>query len=126
MNVQIIEHEGAPEYAIVPYEEWKKMITRLEELEDVRDARNIRAAIAEGEETFSNEFVKRLSAGESRMKVWREYRNYTLARLAKACGVSVAALSQIENNKRAPSVDLLVKLARALDCDMEDIISGGG
>ncbi|MEN6423118.1 MAG: hypothetical protein ABFD76_14355 [Smithella sp.] len=38
------------EYAIVPYEEWEKMITRLEALEDIRDARNIRAAIAEGED----------------------------------------------------------------------------
>jgi transcriptional regulator with XRE-family HTH domain len=42
--------------------------------------------------------------------------------LAKACGVSIPALSQIENSKRTPSVDLLVKLSKALCCDMEDLI----
>jgi len=122
MNIQIIKHKGVPEYAIVPYDEWEKMISRLEELEDIRDARQIRASIAEGEETYPADFVKRLSSGESRLTVWRKYRKQTLAKLAKTCGVSVAAISQIENGKRTPSVDLLVKLSRALDCDMEDIV----
>ena len=122
MNVQIIKHKGAPEYAIVPFEEWEKMVSRLEELEDIRDARNVKAAIAEGEETYGSDFVKRLVSGENRLKIWRSHRNLTIAKLAEACGVSVAAVSQIENNKRKTSIDLLVKLARALECDMENII----
>jgi DNA-binding XRE family transcriptional regulator len=122
MNVQIIKHKGAPEYAIVPFEEWEKIISRLEELEDIRDARVVKAAIAEGEETYGEDFVKRLCFGKSRLKVWREYRKMTLVDLAKTCGVSVAAISQIENGKRTPSVDLLMKLAKALNCDMEDLI----
>ena len=44
MNIQIIEHNGAPEYAIVPFSEWETIIDRLEELEDIRDARAISAA----------------------------------------------------------------------------------
>ena len=131
MNIQIIEHNGAPEYAIVPFSEWKTIIDRLEELEDIRDARTISAAIAAGEETYHHEFVKRLSStlkgikgtrNESPLKVWREYRKLTLAALAKACGVSIPAISQIENDKRTPSVDLLIKLSKALCCDMEDLI----
>ena len=128
MNIQIIEHNGVPEYAVVPYDEWEAIIDRLEEIEDTRDARTISAAIAAGEETYPHEFVKRLSSalkgmrGESPLKVWREYRKLTLAMLAKACGVSIPALSQIENNKRTPSVDLLVKLSRALRCDMEELV----
>ena len=122
MNVQIIKHKGAPEYAIVPFEEWEKIISRLEELEDIRDARVVRAATAEGEETYGEDFVTRLCFGKSRLKVWREYRKLTLVDLAKICGVSVAAISQIENGKRTPSVDLLMKLAKALNCDMEDLI----
>ena len=121
MNIQIIKHKGAPEYAIVPFEEWEKMVNRLEELEDIRDARHVKAAIAEGEETYASDFIRRLATG-NHLKAWREYRELTLAKLADACGVSVAAISQIENNKRSPSVDLLVKLAKALGCDMEDII----
>ena len=122
MNIQIIKQNGAPEYAIIPFDKWKKMVSLIEELEDIRDARNISAAISDGEETFPDDFVKRLSSGESRLKAWREYRKMTLAKLAKDCGVTVSAISQIENSKRTPSVDLLIKLARALDCDMEDLI----
>jgi DNA-binding XRE family transcriptional regulator len=122
MNIQIIKHNGTPEYAIIPFDEWEKIICRMEEMEDIRDARNISAAIASGEETFPDDFVKRLSSGESHLKVWREYRKLTLSKLAKACGVSIPAISQIENNKRTPSVDLLAKLSKALCCDMEDLI----
>lgn len=122
MNIQIIEHNGVPEYAVVPYAEWETIINRLEVIKDIRDARAISAAIAGGEETYPHEFVKRLSSDESPLKVWREYRTFTLAMLAKACGVSIPALSQIENSKRTPSVDLLVKLSKALCCDMEDLI----
>jgi len=122
MNIQIIEHNGKPEYAIVPFSEWEAIRDRLEESEDIRDARTISAAIAAGEETYPHEFVKRLSSDESPLKVWREYRKFTLAKLAKVCGVSIPALSQIENSKRTPSVELLVKLSTALCCDMEDLI----
>jgi len=122
MNIQIIEHNGTPEYAIVPFREWETLIDRLEELEDIRDARTISAAIAAGEETYPHEFVKRLSSDENLLKIWREYRKLPLAKLAKACGVSIPALSQIENDKRTPSVDLLLKLSKALCCDMEDLI----
>jgi DNA-binding XRE family transcriptional regulator len=122
MNIQIIENNGAPEYAIVPFSEWEKIVDRLEELEDIRDARTISAAITAGEETYPHEFVKRLSSKENPLKVWREYRKFTLATLAKACGVSIPALSQIENGKRTPSVELLIKLSTALCCDMEDLI----
>ena len=122
MNIQIIKHNGAPEYAIIPIDEWEKIISRMEKMEDIRDARKISAAIAAGEETFPADFVKRLSSGENRLKVWREYRKLTLAKLANACGVSIPAISQIENDKRTPSVDLLVKLSKALCCDMEDLV----
>ncbi|MDA8164748.1 MAG: helix-turn-helix transcriptional regulator [Desulfobacteraceae bacterium] len=125
MKVQIIEHNGAPEYAVVPIGEWQALLDRLEELEDLSEARAVAAAIATGEETYPYEFVKRLATEEHPLKVWREYRGLTLAALAAACGVSRAALSQIENGKRSPSVELLVKLARALSCDMEDLIRAG-
>ena len=123
MNVQIIEHNGTPEYAVIPFAEWKAITDRLEELEDIADARSISAAIAAGEETFPHEFSKRLTSGESPLKVWREYRGFTLAALGKLCGVSAAAISQIETCKRSPSVDLLNKLSRALGCDMDDLLA---
>ena len=121
MNIQIIEHNGTPEYAVIPFAEWQSITERLEELEDIVDARSISASIASGEETFPHEFGKRLVSGESPLKVWREYRGFTLAALGKQCGVTAAALSQIETGKRSPSVELLGKLSRVLGCDMDDL-----
>jgi len=121
MNVQIIEHNGVPEYAVIPFAEWQAITDRLEEMEDIADARVISATIAAGEETFPHDFSKRLSAGDAPLKVWREYRGFTLDALGKNCGVTAAALSQIETGKRSPSVELLSKLARALNCDMDDL-----
>ena len=48
MNIQIIENNGRPEYAVIPFEEWQAISERLEELEDIADARSIAAAIAAG------------------------------------------------------------------------------
>lgn len=123
MSIQIIEQNGAPEYAVIPFTEWQAILERLEELEDIADARIVSAAISAGEETFPHDFSKRLSSGESPLKVWREYRGYTLASLGKKCSVSSAALSQIETGKRSPSVELLSKLAYALSCDMDDLFT---
>jgi DNA-binding XRE family transcriptional regulator len=121
INIQIIEHDGRPEYVVIPFAEWKIVADRLEELEDIAEARSISSAIAAGEETFSHDFSKRLTSGQSPLKVWREYRGLTLASLADRCCVSASALSQIEHGKRSPSVDLLGKLSQVLTCDMDDL-----
>lgn len=124
MNAQIITSHDAPAFAVVPYDEWERLLARLEELEDLADARNLSARTASGEdETFPAEFIDRLLAGESPLKVWREYRGMTLASLAKACGVSAPAISQIETGKREPSASLLKRLAAALSCDMDDLMA---
>jgi len=122
MNIQIIEQNGIPEYAVVPFGELRVLLAKMEELEDIRDAKSVSEAIAAGAETFPSEFVDRLTSGEHPLKVWREYRRFTLASLGELCGVSASALSQIEKGKRSPSVELLRKLAHALNCDMDDLL----
>ena len=111
MNVQIIEHNGVPEYAVIPFAEWQAITDRLEDMEDITDASVISTAIASGEETFPHEFSKRLTAGDSPLKVWREYRGFTLDALGKNCGVTAAALSQIETGKRSPVSNYSANLA---------------
>ena len=124
MNIQIIEREGSPEYAVIPYAEFERLREAAETLDDIQRYDLAMKQLAEGEEeTFPAEFVNRLLAGEHALRVWREYRGLTLAALGKGCGVSAAALSQIENDKRKPSAGLLRKLAAALRCDMDDLLS---
>lgn len=116
MNVQIIELDGAPALAVLPIAEWNALLEQLEDLQDIADAQ---AAL--NEETFPAEFVDRLLSGEAPLKVWRDYRGLTLQALAEACSVTEQMLSMMEDGNVNPSADLLARLARALDCDMDDL-----
>ncbi len=118
MNAQIIEMNGNPAFAVVPVAEWESLLARLEELEDLADARGAAAG-----ESFPVELADRLLAGESPLRVWREYRGLTLQALAESCGVTRQMLSMIERGKSAPSANLLSRLASALRCDMDDLYS---
>jgi DNA-binding XRE family transcriptional regulator len=118
MNAQIIEMNGNPAFAVVPVSEWESLLARLEELEDLADAR-----VAAAGESFPVELADRLLAGESPLRVWREYRGLTLQALAESCGVTRQMLSMIERGKTAPSATLLSRLASALRCDMDDLYS---
>ncbi len=124
MNIQIIERDGNPEYAVVPFAEFERLREAAETLDEIHSYDQAMQQISEGEdETFPAEFVKRLLAARHPLSAWRDYRGLTLAALGKACGVTAAALSQIEKGKREPSASLLKKLAEALRCDMEDLMT---
>lgn len=124
MNVQIIENNvGNPAYAVLPWEEYKALLERLEELQDILDADSTIAAIAAGEETYTQELVERLLDGQNPLRVWREYRGMSTAALASAAGVTPSAISQVETGKRGLSVDLLKKLSGILQVDMDDLVA---
>ena len=124
MNVQVIENNvGSPAYAVLPWDEYKALLERLEELQDIIDADNTVAAIAAGEEAYPHELVERLLGGQNPLRVWREYRGMTTAALASAAGVTPSAISQVEAGKRGLSVDLLKKLSGILRVDMDDLVA---
>ncbi len=116
MTAQIIELEGRPAFAVVPIAEWTAMLDRLENLQDIADAK---AALSE--EILPLEFVERRLSGESPLKLWREHRELTLQALAELAGCTRQMLSMIEHYKARPSTDLLARLAGALGCDMDDL-----
>lgn len=123
MKVQMIEKNGKPEYAVLAFADYQKLLEEAEMLADIRAYDEAKARIAAGDdEFFPSELLDRLLSGEHPLKIWREYRGLTLAQLGDACGVSAAALSQIETGKREPSVGLLKKLAEALRADMDALV----
>jgi len=127
MNVQVIERDGKPEYAVVPYEEWQRLLELAEEAEDIRDAEQAMRELENGEdELIPGEMVARLLDGEPPVRVWREHRGLTQAQLAERAGVTQGAVAQIESGKRRGSVDLLRKLAAALGVDVDDLIWDDG
>ncbi len=121
MKIQTIDQNGKAAFVVVPIVEWEALMARLEERNDIAEAARQLAAIRAGEETLPAEIVARLAKGESPLKVWREYRGFTLRALATEIGISSAAVSKIETGKSHPSVATLGKLATTLGCDMEDL-----
>lgn len=57
-----------------------------------------------------------------RLRSWRERRGLTLVELSTATGISPSTLSRLESGKRAPNLELVVPIARALTLDLDDIV----
>ena len=125
MKPQIISKDGQPEYAVVPYNDYQKLLANAEMLVDLVAYDAAKRALASGEEELiPASVVDRLLDGDNPIRAWREFRGLTSAQLAIACGVSAAAISQLEAGKRQPSVALLKKLAAALRVDLEQLLTG--
>ena len=123
MSVQIIEKNGKPEWAIIPFKEYQKLQEALEDAEDIRDIERSLKAIQEGKETtIPGEITFAILEGTSPIRAWREYKNIKMNELSKKAGISPAYLSQIENDKRNPTIDTLKAIARKLDIDIDMLI----
>lgn len=123
MSIQIITSNGKPAFAVLPIAEYERLLALAEDRIDINEARRIAARIASGEEeTLPAEFVAALVAGKTRpLRLWRQHRGLTLDALGKACGVTRSALSQIESGRTKASGALLKRLAKVLNCDMDDL-----
>ncbi len=122
-NIQIIERDGKPEWAILPYEDYLKLLEEAEMLEDIRDYDAAKAELEKGEdELIPSEVVFAILDGENRIKVWREYRGLTQQQLADKVKISKPYLSQIETGKRTGTTDILSAIAKALNVSLDEIV----
>ncbi|MBA3006822.1 MAG: type II toxin-antitoxin system prevent-host-death family antitoxin [Desulfocapsa sp.] len=123
MNVQIIEKNGKPEWAVIPYSEYEKLQEAMEDAEDVLNIEENVKAVREGREiTIPGEITFAVLDGMSPIRAWREYRQIKMGELAKKIGISSAYLSQIENGKRNPTLDTLKSIAMELKIDIDLLI----
>jgi len=122
MNSQVIEKDGKPEWAVVPYEVYQRLVEDAEMLHDIRAYDDARKAIEDGEELIPSEVTYAILDGENPIRVWREYRGLTQQQLAEAAGISVPYLSQIESGKRKGSTDVLAAIAKVLRLSLDDIV----
>ena len=122
-EIQIIERDGKPEWAVLPYEEYLQLIEQAELLEDIRDFDTMSAAIERGEEELiPSEVVYAILDGENPIKVWREYRGLTQQQLADKVKISKPYLSQIETGKRTGTTEILSLIAKALDVSLDEVV----
>jgi ribosome-binding protein aMBF1 (putative translation factor) len=123
MNIQIIEKNGKPEWAVIPFKEYEKIQAALEDAEDIKDIEENLKALQEGKEiTVPGAVTFAILDGTSPIRAWREHKQIKLSELSKKVGISSAYLSQIENGKRNPTVDKLKVIAKELSIDIEMLI----
>ena len=123
-KIQLIERNGKPEWAVLPYEEYLRLVEQAEMLEDIRDYDASKAAIERGdEELIPAEVVFAILDGKNPIKVWREFRNLTQQQLAEAVGISKPYLSQIENGKRSGKTEVITAIANALNVSVDELVS---
>ncbi len=123
MNVQIIEKNGQPEWAIIPYKEFELIQEAIEDAEDICDIEeNLKAIHEDKEIVIPGEITFAILDGGNPIRVWREYEKIKLNELAKKIGISASYLSQIENGKRNPTIDKLKLIAATLEVAPELLI----
>jgi DNA-binding XRE family transcriptional regulator len=120
MKAQIIEKNGKPEYAVIPYADYLRLLEAVEDKADATVVAEFHEAYRAGREFLvPAEILRRELAGESPIKLWREYRSLTQRELADRAGISKPYLSQIESGKRQGTLETLAAIARALDVPLQ-------
>ncbi len=122
MTAQILEIAGQ-KLAVLPFADYERLVELAEEQTDIMAADEMQRKLDTGEEEYiPAEMVDRLIAGESPLKVWRQYRGLSGAELAAQVGTTDASISRIENGAQNPPAAIWRKLATALKVDIDDII----
>ena len=121
MNVQIIQRDGNPEWAVIPYETYERLVEDAEMLQDIRDYDEAKKAIESGEELTPSQVTYAILDGENPIKVWREYRGLSQQQLVDAASISKPCLSKIESGECTGDPDVLDAIAKALDLSLDDI-----
>lgn len=123
MTVQVILKEGKPEYAVIPYEAYVRLVEDAEMLEDIRDYDAAVRAVESGEVLIPAEIAYALLDGVNPIRVWRKHRGLNQQDLAAAAGISPSYLSQLESGKRTGTTEVLSAIAGVLNLALDDLVS---
>jgi len=88
-DVQILETDGQPAFAVVPFKQYQQMCKKIEEHE----------LVLEPDEIPHEVMSMTLSKDYSPAKAWRVYLRKTQKEAAKTLEITQSALSQIENSE---------------------------
>lgn len=122
MNKHLITTPNGERFVMIAEADFDALVEAAEDRADAEHASRILAKIASGkEEVIPSEMVDRILAGESKVRVWREYRGLSVSALAMAAGLSQPYVSQIENGLRGAKSETFAALAKALRVDVDDI-----
>ena len=120
---ETITSPSGDKLAVLPLAELELLLEAVEDAEDVRayDAAMRRLDAGE-DEIVPGHIAKRLIAGESPVRVWREHRGLSAKQLAAAAAISAPYLSQIEIGKRKGQLEVMLRIATALRLKIDDLV----
>jgi DNA-binding XRE family transcriptional regulator len=103
-DVQIIKKDGKPVFAVIPYEEYMRL---LPEDEDSSIPHEVVGLV--------------IKKGMNLVSAWRTHLGLTQKEVAKRAGISQAALSQMEKSNNELRTTTLEKLAHAMGISTEQL-----
>jgi DNA-binding XRE family transcriptional regulator len=121
MTVQIIEKDGEPEWAVVPYGTYQRLIEDAEMLQDIRAYDEAKKLVNAGEELVPSDVTYGILDGGNPIKVWREHRGMTRQQLAETADIPEERLAEFEGARQRADDKTLASIAEALGLSREDI-----
>jgi ribosome-binding protein aMBF1 (putative translation factor) len=107
-DVQIIKHEGLPAFAVIPFSEYKKLISGQSKVP--------------ASDNIPHEVVCLMVDREySIIRAWREYLGLSQAEAASCMGISQSAFSQLENENKRIKKETRKRIAEALGIKEEQL-----
>jgi ribosome-binding protein aMBF1 (putative translation factor) len=126
-NVQFIHTPGGDDLAVLPRNEYDRLVALAAEVQEDASAsrivRNSMRALKEGRDVVLPKSVAdRLADGDNAVRVIRGWRGLIQGELAVAVGISQNYLSEIETGRRKGPAELQKKFARALGVPLDLLI----
>ena len=123
-KAQFITTPDGGELAVLPRDEFERLIEAAEDTADAHTYTEGRRRIDAGEmEMMPAEFVSRIVLHrEHPVRGWREFRTLKVKTLAETAGFSPTYLSMIENGTRDGRFNVMKAIAGALRVDLEEIV----
>ncbi len=124
MTVQFIENNGRREYAILPIDEYERLVAAAEMADDVLTYDHMKSKIRDGDhETIPSQVVNRLLDGENPIRVWREFRGLTQKQLAERIDITESELNKFESSIQEIRVQTMSRIASELNVIIDDMTS---
>lgn len=106
----------------IPLKEYQSLQAAAVDLADLQSYDHAMAQLANGrEELLPAELVKRILAGGSPLRAWREFRGLTQVALAETSKVNRVQIADIEAGRKNGSIETLKKLSEALNITLDDL-----
>lgn len=111
-NITVLRHaDGSAQHAILPWQDYQALV---------------RAAEGHGlQPPIPAEVRHAIADGGHPVRAWREHRGLNQGQLAAMIGISRAYLAQIEGGERTGTLEVMARIARALNRPIEHLIAAG-